>query len=335
MKLLSHRLPKWNKGRAALVSAGIYILLSTSLVAGPETTTNFYTEWQSPDGSALEYFVIQEPIADTSAPYGHLKALIYQNMVLRSPSGEKTQIFRMPSSPGDPNPPFLGQPIQALMDGIRIEVLEIRGGGFSLFRFEKKDAEWIYRGTQTFDDLNPTNIGSLGGKNGGESKWAETCQLVDWSTVRLTMLDESIRVLTVAPDGVILENGLPYKHEHSKPYQLVEFATHEEKARWQYLESMNSYYEPRDKNGVPMSVVAHFQKQASEKSKVQLGAKDQANTADETPISAKDANGAQSSATVVVPDTKKSFRILAPAAILLGGMGLFVFWIIRRRNRRA
>ena len=134
---------------------------------------------------------------------------------------------------------------------------------------------------------------------------------------------------------MILENGLPYKHEHSKPYQLVEFATLEEKARWQYVESMNSYYEPRDENGVPMSVVTNFQKQASEKGKVQLGVKDHTVTLDGTPILAKVSNHAQSSATDFVPDTKSSFRLLVLTGFVLGGLVLIVFWIIRRRNRRS
>lgn len=69
------------------------------VIRSQHTTENtIYRSPSSPYATSVDYHrdkvtalvTNEEPMSDTSAPYGHLKALIYENMVLRSPSGEKT-----------------------------------------------------------------------------------------------------------------------------------------------------------------------------------------------------------------------------------------------------
>ena len=130
---------------------------------------------------------------------------------------------------------------------------------FAFYRFERKENGWRYIGHQIFSDLDSIMKGADDYRD-----VPKKCELVDWSTIRMTMNSGAIRTLTVDQDGQFMENGQPYVYTDKKTIRSPEFARPQEHAKAYYKGSIDRYFDPRDEDGVPLDRIAELMERAKQ-----------------------------------------------------------------------
>lgn len=215
------------------------------------------------NGDFIEDCGVEEPIADLNVPYADRKTVIYERMTLHRSSGTTEVVYLTPSLPGAMEGTGNVLSIQALVDDRRLELIKFRSGVFDFFKFVRDGKMWRFEGHQYFDDLTSKNYGNP--PHPEPKFFAKSVELADWSTLRLTMEDDSTRTLTIDNEGVVCEGGDPYVYIRASPVWYSGFANAVERSKWFYKHGDKDLYdEPRDANGVPKSVVEHYRQRNSQ-----------------------------------------------------------------------
>ena len=282
-----------------------------------------------PNGGKIEYIETSSLVVGSDVPYPRDSYVKHAEIVLKKADGNVEAVFCGPSSLGDINVNEAALPIQALVDESKFELLRSGGGAFTFYRFKRSDQGWQFYGAQEMVDLSTRGLGSMN----SPFDYAKDLQLTDWGTVRVTTFDGENRFIVIGEDGAVLEHGQPFEYKHAS---VSEGLTEYERDKLRYKTRVSEYNEPRDANGVPMSLVASFKKQTAAKGVGQSDDQNSGATRGGVSPTARVLNAEPSSAkkneAVFVSGSKDQFQFMALLAIVLGGLGLIVFLIIRKRT---
>lgn len=145
------------------------------------------------------------------------------------------------------------------MDETTLELLRQSNGSFTHYRFKRNRDRWQLAGIQEMVDFSTRGIGSMNSPN----DYAKAFHLMDFGKVEVITFGNRNRMLTIDDEGAILEDNLPFEYKHASGSDGI---TELERNRLRYKMSVVEYNEPRDSNGVPLSVVANFKKQSAKRS---------------------------------------------------------------------
>lgn len=223
-----------------------------------------------PTGDRIEFSETVRLVQNSEKLYPGALSLWHREIKWHKPDKSTETVFRGPSSITEFDGGGSDLPTEALMDDSRLELLRHSNGSFTHYRFKRNLDRWQLAGIQEMVDFSTRGIGSMNSPN----DYAKGFHLMDFGKIEVMTFGDRNRLLTIDDEGAVLEDNLPFKYNHASGSDGI---TELERNRLRYKMSVAEYNEPRDANGVPLSVIANFKKQSA-KSSIDQPADEKANS---------------------------------------------------------